>query len=778
MRKAASAASVLTFALLLLSVPVRAGEEAPGGRTVLVPTPGGDAALYLPAGHDPAKSWPLLVYLPGREEDAKDSLAPWTRMADGCGFVVAVPAYSRPTAGRGFGDLVVLGLVRAGVQAGCDPERSAIVGHGAGGYGASAVAVSYPRLVRFMVIVGAVPAPVRQVPLLVERTPKRLVLAGDPAVLDKAREWQKARPDEKTQVAELKDAEKELSAAAVKAATTWLAAEFEFGGRARPAAAAPAPDPKACAAEMRAAGELAGSGAYAGAYVRLLRAARRDPGSAEARTALAAESLVAGRLEEALEWAGEAARIDGRSARARMLSGAALLRLGRAGEAAAELKAAGPAGQAAAEVVAKRLADFRPGGSEAAREQFRGAVESLTDGDFKTAAKRARAAVQAAPAEASCRALAAYAIFNAEGLDAARRGLDDYLAMLPEDVQVRALAAALEATAGREYVRKDQPDRAVVPVGRVLSTGPGSSLLAAMAAKAGLGAEDEKLAADLAGAGANRDVRAALPLLVAKGLKVQVGTGTLDDLREKLAGGYPVLVQLPQGELAGLRENEHYSSGFLRLAVGYDDRAKSVSLLDYGASRPMAVPYGLFDGLWGRLDRWWLTVTPEAAKLPGRPGWLTPLELAAGRALGGDFEAALKLLEPDGDAAAAPDYPSRRRLARGMILWRLGRLEESRRELSALTNGPVEFALQAALVLAAVEEQAGGPQPGRQEKVLEFQRRAWRLDPGNETATLSLAMSLARRAGAEDLAEARELLDDLLRIRPTSIPALLLRYSF
>jgi chorismate mutase len=113
-----------------------------------------------------------------------------------------------------------------------------------------------------------------------------------------------------------------------------------------------------------------------------------------------------------------------------------------------------------------------------------------------------------------------------------------------------------------------------------------------------------------------------------------------------------------------------------------------------------------------------------------------------------------------------------------MVLWRLGRIDEARRELSALVGERAEFGLQASLVLGALEEQAGGPMPGRLEKVLEHYRRAWQLDPGNEVAVLSLAMALARRVRAEDLVESRLLIEDYLRVQPASIPALMLRYSF
>jgi tetratricopeptide (TPR) repeat protein len=224
-----------------------------------------------------------------------------------------------------------------------------------------------------------------------------------------------------------------------------------------------------------------------------------------------------------------------------------------------------------------------------------------------------------------------------------------------------------------------------------------------------------------------------------------------------------------------LRENERYTSGLMRLVVGYDDAAKSVWVRDYGAKKPLAIPYGLFELLWARLDGWWLTVTPADKPPAGKPGELTGLELAVGIAVGGDLEGALKELDAPENAKSDP---GRRRLARGMVLWRLGKLEEARKELAPLAEGPAELAVQANLALGAMEEQAAGPLPGRLEAALARYRQAWALDPGGEPATLSLAFALVKRSRPEDLAEAREILEDYLRIQPGCLPALMLRYSF
>jgi tetratricopeptide (TPR) repeat protein len=255
-------------------------------------------------------------------------------------------------------------------------------------------------------------------------------------------------------------------------------------------------------------------------------------------------------------------------------------------------------------------------------------------------------------------------------------------------------------------------------------------------------------------------------------LEVRAGRGSLDDIRAKLSGGIPVLVQMPPGELAGLREGERFSAGPPRVAVGYDDGAKCILLLDAGAKAPLRVPYALFDHLWSRLDRWWLTLTPAKAPPRGLPGDLTLMELASGYALGRDFKRALEPLEKP-DAGQAD--PTRWHLAKGMMLWRLGRREEARGELSGLREAPVEVSVQAELTLGAIEEQSAPPGE-KSAKALEHYRRAWSSDPANETATLAFAAALAGRGTEAEAAEARQMLENYVRIDPLSLPALMLLY--
>jgi hypothetical protein len=308
-------------------------------------------------------------------------------------------------------------------------------------------------------------------------------------------------------------------------------------------------------------------------------------------------------------------------------------------------------------------------------------------------------------------------------------------------------------------------------MGKVPLAGPAPGLLAAMARRAGRFPDADELGRRLAAAGAGRSVRLALPVLEVAGVPWAAGSSSLDDLRAKLSAGCPVLVQLPPGELAGLRPSERFGEGLPRLAVGCDDRTKCVLLLDYGAAKPLRVPYGLFDLLWSRLDRWWLAIPAADRPLPGEPGRLGALELASALAESGGARDARKRLE-----ALAGEHPARAGLALGVLL-RNTDPQEARRHLAPLAAGDGELAGQAALHLGLIEDAAPGTPAERAERSLPHYRRAWQADPGSELATVMLGAALLGRGGPGEAREARELLEDFLRLRPASVMALRLRYA-
>jgi hypothetical protein len=297
-------------------------------------------------------------------------------------------------------------------------------------------------------------------------------------------------------------------------------------------------------------------------------------------------------------------------------------------------------------------------------------------------------------------------------------------------------------------------------------------MIAAMARRAGRCSDADDLARRLAAAiVAGRALRHALPVLEVSRVPCAVGRGSLDDLRDKLGSGAPVLVQMPPGELAGLRASERFDAGVPRLVVGFDDAAKCVLLLDFGATKPVRVPYGLFDMLWSRLDRWWLAVHPAKGTLSGLPGDLTAMETATALAESGDLRAARPRLEE-----LLKTHPDRARLALGSML-RAAAPKEARQYLAAVVSAGGELAPQAEQFLGMMETIGPGTLPERAGRALPHHRRAWQADPGSENSTLLLGAALLTRGAPGDAAEARTLIEDFLRLRPASVPLLRLRYA-
>ncbi len=749
-------------------------EKSKVGRSITLHLPLGQAVVYLPAGHDARKLWPLIVFLPGYQKRRGSWLDPWKRAADRHGFIVAFPRPSKPDLSAGYPDIVPLAAVRAAVgAAAADPDRVAIVGHLAGGYGASNTVFRYPRLARTLVVVGSVPGGMRAKKDLAPRLPRFLFLMGGGRIRKRAEAYRKANPNLKIAVAPLDRAERAFAVRSAAPALAWISRQFPLGAAERRKPPDAKPDPEECAALVEGAVRLRARGAEAGAYITLLRATRLDPKAPKARLELARLCLASRRFTEALEWCTAAARLAPRDPRPHLMAAEALLKMGRARTALKELKAAGRRGRRLAAIVKRRSGDLQVDDPAEAYGHYRKAVAALRSGKFDAAAAAARAMVRAAPCEASYRAGAVYMLTAAGELGAAEKMLVDYLELFPEDPYIKPLAAALAETRTKDYSQEGLPPKAEVRVGPILPAGPAAGLLTAMAVKRGEALDPEALARALAARGAGRDLRRALPLLVAKRIPFAVGNGSLEDLRAKMAKDIPVLVQLPPGELAGLRPEERFGTGLPRLVVGYDQKAKCVLVRDYGAAQPVRMPYALFDLLWSRLDRWWLVLLPKDGKAPGEPGNLTDLELATGLAQAGSLRAALKKLESAGKTA-----PGRVSLARGLVLLRQKDYLAARKCLAGLAGAPSELSVQAQLALGTIEERStAGSAAERLEKALPHYRRAWRLDPGSGGATLAFAATLMSRDKPGDAEQAKRMLADFLRYRPMNVPILRLFYS-
>jgi tetratricopeptide (TPR) repeat protein len=479
------------------------------------------------------------------------------------------------------------------------------------------------------------------------------------------------------------------------------------------------------------------------------------------------------RVSEAIEWADAAAQIPGDAAPANLLASRALARTGRWREALERAALAGPAGKTLAAKLEAQRELLEKSDSSAALTHYRKARTAMKAGDYSRAADESRRAVALAPWEVVYRAFAVHAVCAVRGPSEGRKVLDDYLGLFPEDPYATAMADALKATIETDYSRPGLAARAQLMLGDVPEAAPPAAALTAMARRAGWERRPAELVGRLSASGASREMRMALPVLQQRGIPFKVGNGSLDDLRAKLAGDAPVLVQMPPGKLAGLRSGEKFSAGVPALVIGYDDGLRGVIVLEPGASKPRRIPYGLFDRLWSATDRWWLAIPPRGSSLPGKEGELTKLELGTALLASGGLRAASPLLE-----AELERHPRRAQL--GMALLALARQQPdaARKRLSALSAAGPEYAIQVEHALGTLEDQLGeGPRADRLEKALPHYRAAWDLDPGVERSTLVLSAALLTRRKAGDVAEGRRILDDYLRFHPSSLAALRLYYS-
>ncbi len=765
---------LLITAVLLLVSACPAGEAKREGRTVVVPCPLGRVAIYLPVGHDVARKWPLVVLLPAYQQPHDQWIKPWKKLADSTGFLLAVPIPSKPNVSTGYPDIVPVMIARSAIRAGgADPDRISIVGHRSAGLGLSATVFSYPRLARTVVIIGSIPTPITARADLAPAMPSFLYLCANKRVHQTIDKYRKANSNLKITVAKLDRAEGPFEASFVGPAVAWIAKQVSLGSQPADPVDAPKPDPAAAGALVDQAETLRARGAGAGAYISLLRATRIDPASFGARMSLARLSLEGRRLNEALEWCDKALRLKPRHAEPRLCAARALLKLGRSRDALHQLAGAGETGKAIATRVRARLKSTGALNRRAALADYRRATGHMRKGEFKEAAGAARAVIKAEPYEAAYRAMAVYALASAEGIAPAGEALNDYLEVLPADPHITTLANLVTASA-KVRLNMERPNAKVsLLMGTVLPAGPAPGFLGAMAAKVGIAQDPEELATKLSEGGAGRVLGKSWPVLAKSGIPFSIGNGTMADLRIKLDAGLPVLVQMPPGELAGLRRTEKYNVGMPRLVVGYSDVTHCMLVLDYGAARPLRIPYALFDHLWSSLDRWWMAIPRAKRRLPGLSGKLTEIELASAFAEGGDLRSARVKYERE-----LKKSPRRARLGLGIVLAGLNDLPGARKMLAGIPGGDPDFDVQVAFALGRIElSEPVGSVKERSEKALPHFRKAWKIDPGSQRSTIQLCAALLTRRSKNDLREAREMLEDFLRYRPLSVPCLRLRYA-
>ncbi|MHC4916634.1 MAG: hypothetical protein ACYTGB_14195, partial [Planctomycetota bacterium] len=708
------------------------------------------------------------------QADPAESLAVWKVAADTRGFVVAVPVPHQPHPTEGYSDIVTVAMVRAGVQAAAvDPRRTAVVGHLSAGAGAVRTVFDYPGLTAAVAVVGSAPPLLRAKHDLGKALPPLLFLTSDGRAAGAVRKFAQNNPGLSVALRPLAAARARFAAPASAAVLDWVGRRVKLGAGPPYRPPAPALDPAASAELTRRAAALKSRGAEAGAYICLLRAARLAPEDGSPRLSLARLCLNGRRLYEATEWADAAARLPGDRAAAQLVAAEALARTGSWRLALERAALAGSRGKAfAARLDAARPALEKSDG-RAAMESYRRAVRALREGDYPRAAQESRRAVELGPWEVVYRAFAVHAVCAAEGPAPARKLLDDYLRLFPEDPYASPMAAALDKTLKTDYSRAGLAPSASLLPGEIPAADPAAAAIGAMSRRAGREQKQAELVSKLSASGASRELRMALPVLRQRGIPFQVGSGSVDDLRAKLAGDVLVLVQLPPGQLAGLRSGEKFAGGMPALVLGYDDRLRSLLVLVTGEAKRRAIPYGLFDRLWASTDRWWLVIPPLTGEVPGREGALGDLELGTALLSSGGLRAARPLL-----AAEVKEHPHRAKLGLALLTLAEGNPAAARKRLAELADAGPEYAIQVKHALGTIEDRFGtGPPQERLAKALPHYRAAWELEPGNERSTLVLAAALMSGGDAGRAREARAILDDYLRFHPSSLAALRLYYS-
>ncbi len=93
------------------------------------------------------------------------------------------------------------------------------------------------------------------------------------------------------------------------------------------------------------------------------------------------------------------------------------------------------------------------------------------------------------------------------------------------------------------------------------------------------------------------------------GFHAEEGVWDLDRVRASVARGRPVIVLVDLGVWAF--RQPHYG-----IIVGYDDEQR-VLIAHWGEESEKAIPYGTFEGWWGRMGRWGLVVEPGRSRKSG-----------------------------------------------------------------------------------------------------------------------------------------------------------------
>jgi tetratricopeptide (TPR) repeat protein len=743
------------------------------GRTIRIPLPKGSADFYLPTGHNPGRRWPMIIFFPAHKKTG-GWMKIWQKYADLNGIIICTPYPAQPDFRSGYPDEAAVFIVQRAVSLlGVDPKRIAGVGHLIGAFGFFKTIHAFPKLVTCAVFVGSIPDQLRSQPELRKVLPPQLFLVDNPEIKVAVEKHKKINPGLSVEIAKLERAEILFESDAVKASLAWIAKYFKFGSQNPPVVVKPLPDSDKMKKLLGFSRDLLSEGYEAGAYVMAVRARRADMGSPLPLIHLASLCYGSRRYQESASWSRIAQGLASKSShqtKIHLLHGKALMRarLLRAGS--ASLKLAGKIGRRTLKLAQQKLAKIPPAqqGSSYAK-----VVIALQQGRFEDSFKQALLAVEADPFNVSTLAMAVITAGAAGDKNLARKPLESFLAIFPNDPYAKVLLRIiktrikLEKTPGHKL-----PSKKSLKIATLLPATPGASLLAVMALKSGreqnMPALLEKLTARQAGLDLNR----ALPLLREQRITAAVGNGSLSDLRLKLAGGVPVLVQMPPPGLAGLRDSERFTAGISRLIVGYDDKAAHVLVIDYGAEKAMPIPYALFDLLWSRVDRWWMAIQPLAKDLPGNKGNLTEINTASAYISIGDYRSATKLLSKHGEK-----HPLRTSLCLAHIALAEKKYSAAKKILKDLKIRDKGLQINALQLQALIISKESADKTASLTENIILRRRIWKLDPGSQNSTLMLCANLMSSENPSKLKEARQIIRDYLLIRPNDMSVLRLFYS-
>ncbi len=230
-----------------------------------------------------------------------------------------------------------------------------------------------------------------------------------------------------------------------------------------------------------------------------------------------------------------------------------------------------------------------------------------------------------------------------------------------------------------------------------------------------------------------------MALAESKGLWTFASYGSLDQLKERVAHGVPVIVAL-QGN------RDYRGKRWPVVVVGFDEQTKRI-LCHTGVGKPVVYEYAEFDRKWRPLRRWMLVACPAE-----QPDWsLSVMELctrAKFRFAKGDIEAAIADYR-----AAIKLQPGESAIhnALGNMFGKLGRLQDAERcYRDAVTANPDDSKARNNLAYFLADH-------GRNlDEAMDLAVHATRVEPTNPLTLDTLGYIYLQKGQAEEAADTLE----------------------